>query len=665
MDKPLANSREARAVYLRSSAVDVAVLALTAPFLLAAGWAPRPLSLAALLALATPFVVRRARTGRFSRPVALHWPVVALVFVFLPASMLLSPAPWAVSWPRAAALAWSVVLFYAVANWPATPRPHHGGRRPTRLNGPTWAFLALGGLLALLAPLLMRSVDKLFFLPQTGWLAARLGWEHGLPTNEVAGVLTLFVPFVAALAAGALWTGRRRLWLLLLPLLGLLLLALALTQSRTGLTASLAGALLAVALGARPGWKTLAVGLAGVALLLLILALSPLRDWFVFAGANSWQSVIGPRVGIWGQALDGIRDHPVWGMGLGAFGLLARLIYPLVPLAESAAIEDAHNLYLQTALDFGLLGALLLVLLLGTALASAWRLARGRPPRSLSRLWATGLLGALVAHALYSLTDAVALGAVGGVALWFVFGLIMAATPHRAEPALDPFERWSPAVIGLAGVALLVVLAVAAWPVNRAGQLAGGALLAPGRDAAAAATTAEPLTAARCRAGWYEGLLLHTAGDTVRRSVVWGDLLACAPDYTGYMAVLAHDDAPLARQAVAAQPDNPAAYFWLAGLTAPGEAIALYRQGLALDPGDGRRWLALGDLLLGRDDDAALEAYVQACLHGDPGANGCAHAAAIVAERGDLETAIYYYRLSNWSEARARADELERQLAGQ
>lgn len=665
MDKPLANSRQARAVHLRSSAVDVATLALTAPFLLAAGWTPRPLSLAAVLVLAAPFVARRARTGRFSRPMALNWPVAALAFVFVPAAMLLSPAPWAVSWPRAAALAWSIVLFYTVANWPAAPRARHGGRRPTRLNGPTWAFLALGGLVALLAPLLMRSVDKLFFLPQTGWLAARLGWPQGLPTNEVAGVLTLFVPFAVALAAGALWTGRRRLSLLLLPLVGLLLLALALTQSRTGLTASAAGALLALVLGARPGWKALAVGLAGIVVIALILALSPLRDWFVFAGANSWQSVIGPRVGIWGQALDGIRDHPLWGMGLGAFGLLARLVYPLVPLAQSAVIEDAHNLYLQTALDFGLLGALLLVLLLGVAAAAAWRLARGRPSRSLSRLWATGLLGALAAHALYSLTDAVALGTLGGVVLWFALGLIMGATTARAEPALDPFERWSPAVIGLAGVALLVVLAVAAWPVNRAGQLAAGVLLEPAGDAAAAAATAAPLTDARCRAGWYEGLLLHTAGDLARRSAVWGDLLACAPDYTGYMAVLAHDDAPLARQAVAAQPDNPAAYFWLAGLAAPGEAIALYRQGLALAPGDGRHWLALADLLVGRDDDAALEAYAQACLNGDPGANGCIHAAAIVAARGDLQMAIHYYRLSNWSEARAKADELERQLAGE
>ena len=37
------------------------------------------------------------------------------------------------------------------------------------------------------------------------------------------------------------------------------------------------------------------------------------------------------------------------------------------------------------------------------------------------------------------------------------------------------------------------------------------------------------------------------------------------------------------------------------------------------------------------------------CIRDSPGANGCSRAAAIAAERGDLEAAIRYYRLSNWS----------------
>ena len=76
--------------------------------------------------------------------------------------------------------------------------------------------------------------------------------------------------------------------------------------------------------------------------------------------------------------------------------------------------------------------------------------------------------------------------------------------------------------------------------------------------------------------------------------------------------------------------------------------------------------LRLADLLVAAGDETgALEEFLQACHHGDPGANGCAHAAEIVAARGDLETAIRYYRLSNWSETRARVEELERQLAGE
>ena len=663
MDEPLVDREQTRAIALNQGAVDVAVLVLTAPFLLAADRLPRPLSLLALAALFVPFVLRRIRTGKFTRATVLNLPVAVLAFGFLPAAMVVSPAPWTITWPRVAALAWSIGLFFVVANSPGLRRV---SRRHTRLNAPTWVYLALGGAVAVTAPLAMRSVDKLFYLPQTGWLAARLGWERGLPTNEVAGVLTLFVPFVAALTCAALWTKRRRLLPGLAVLLVLLLVALVLAQSRTGLAASAIGVLLALVVGARPSWKSLVVGLTGAALALLVVVLSPLRSWFLFAGANSWQSVVGPRLGIWSQALDAIRDQPIWGMGFGAFGGLARFIYPLVAPESASAIEDAHNLYFQTALDFGLLGMLLLVLLVGVAAAAAWSLARTRPTRSLSRLWAAGLLGALAAHALYSLTDAVALGTTGGVVLWFALGLIMGATPEFTafDRVANPLQRWSPPVVAAAGIILLAVLIWAALPVNLAGQMAARAILDPQADA----MDATELAAARCRAGWYDGLIGHAGGDVARRSAAWADLLGCSPDYTGYMAVLAPADEALARQALAAQPDNPQAYFWMASLLAPdapGEAIVLYRDGLALAPDSGQHWLELARLLAGRDDQASLEAYLQACLNGDPGANGCAHAASIVEAQGDLATAIRYYRLSNWEEAQRRADELERSLSGQ
>ena len=97
----------------------------------------------------------------------------------------------------------------------------------------------------------------------------------------------------------------------------------------------------------------------------------------------------------------------------------------------------------------------------------------------------------------------------------------------------------------------------------------------------------------------------------------------------------------------------------------PESAIDLYRQGLALAPDDGRRWLALGELLRASDPTAAEEAYLQACRHGDPGANGCLGAGWLAEQRGDLLRAIEIYRLSNWEGARREADALEQQLNGQ
>jgi tetratricopeptide (TPR) repeat protein len=489
-----------------------------------------------------------------------------------------------------------------------------------------------------------------------GFLSGALGWESGLPTNGIAGVLTLFLPLAALLAFGA-WRTRRPFALLLLLCL-LQLAALALTQSRTGLVATGLGVLAGWVAARPPNWKWVAVGLALLAAIAIVVRLTPLLDWFVYAGANSWASVIAPRLGIWGQAIDGIRDHPMWGVGLGAFGSLARVVYPLVTPDAASPIEDAHNLYLQSALDLGLAGAATFLAVAAIVAVSAVQLVRTAPQGAWSRYWAAGLFGSLIAHALFGLTDAVALGTAAGAPLWFLFGLVMRATPVKKRAGWP-----APALALFGGLVALLVVSSLALPVNRAGQIAARELLAPAADPAAAAARVASLAQGACRARWYEGLLRHAAGDVTGQSAAWGELLGCADDFTGYMAVLVPDDANLARRAIDARPESAAGYFWLAAMQAteaPEEAIALYRQGLALAPGDGRRWLALGELLLPRDESAALDAYLQACLNGDPGANGCGRAGSIAEARGDIQAAIEYYRLSNWSEALSRADELER-----
>jgi hypothetical protein len=84
---------------------------------------------------------------------------------------------------------------------------------------------------------------------------------------------------------------------------------------------------------------------------------------------------------------------------------------------------------------------------------------------------------------------------------------------------------------------------------------------------------------------------------------------------------------------------------------------------LILAPGDGLQWQRLADLTAASDPAAAEDAYYQSCVHGDPGANGCWRAGELAEARGDVEQAVRYYRLSNYSEARARADRLEVELS--
>ena len=94
----------------------------------------------------------------------------------------------------------------------------------------------------------------------------------------------------------------------------------------------------------------------------------------------------------------------------------------------------------------------------------------------------------------------------------------------------------------------------------------------------------------------------------------------------------------------------------------PEQAIQLYREGLTAKPADGVRWNELGDLLVKSDPQAAIEAYLQACYHGDPGEHGCYEAGKLAEEQGDILSAIRYYRLSDWDMALQRANELKQSL---
>ena len=143
-------------------------------------------------------------------------------------------------------------------------------------------------------------------------------------------------------------------------LLGLALLSLVLfTQSRTALVASCVGLLVLV------GYRALAVVAIGGVASWALLAANP-RDWIHRVEAFSF------RPGIWERVLQDMQGH--WWFGHGY------LIDPRVQ-AYDKVFSHAHNSYLASLRDGGLVGLALLLAILAVAAVWAWRLYRLRGER--------------------------------------------------------------------------------------------------------------------------------------------------------------------------------------------------------------------------------------------------------------------------------------------
>ncbi len=200
--------------------------------------------------------------------------------------------------------------------------------------------------------------------------------------------------------------------------LALVLAALVLlTQSRTALAAVFAGLVVLL------GWRALVLGLVAGLVSWGLLASNP-ADWVARMESFSF------RPGIWRQVLDDMPGHWLFGHGY--------LVDPHVR-AYDQVFNHAHNSYLATLRDGGLVGLVLLLALLGTALTQALILLRNRGERLYLALLLYGMtcifmdFDRLFVHPkemwLY---------------LWLPLALVAAAYPHRAGTAL-PQLRGRPA----------------------------------------------------------------------------------------------------------------------------------------------------------------------------------------------------------------------------
>jgi putative inorganic carbon (HCO3(-)) transporter len=238
--------------------------------------------------------------------------------------------------------------------------------------------------------------------------------------NNVAGALEAAVPPALALIAAGVRPWRVVGALALAPLLVMLLLL----QSRGAWLAVLMGLVVYATLYRR--WVLPLVPVALLAGLWLNNAFGDPLPTQAIGGEARSVVTLGDRTAIWSEAVRLLAGSPVVGIGVNGFAAQGAPVVGSGTGVYELRGSHAHNLFLQVALDTGLVGLAAFLLMLGTAVAAGWRVYRGAGEGTTERALAIGLLAAFAVIATHGLFDMVFWGLKGGVFLWAMMALALA-----------------------------------------------------------------------------------------------------------------------------------------------------------------------------------------------------------------------------------------------
>lgn len=488
---------------------ELLLLGLAAPFLLFPGLFGLPAQFSPWIGLGIAglaWVGRGLAQGRLSVATPLDLPILLLVGL---AGMgyAISIVP-ELSWSRLWSLVFGLLVYYAFANWTRDTR---------RLRQALWLLglltLAICGLSLVgtdwdkvrmvdLPWLYDRLPTLLRGLPGSGveaggelfnprWVGITLGflaplflalfWFGGVAARPAGPVQGSLSPAEQALRAATLAKGKGviidpNLRWLCGAVLAACLVMLLLTQALQGLVAFIAGTAFLLFWRTAPQWRW-----AWVVLPLNLLALGlyfwvdrlPALAVYLLSPSNPVGIAVSLRLDIWSRALAMLQDLPFSGIGLNAFQAMQVYFYPGYALGLE---PHAHNLYLQTALDFGLPGLFVFFWLVVAWFVAVYR--RYAVLGSQERLLLMAFSASLVGYLAHGFLDGMMLGAKPSFALWWVLGLGIATPPgilslRRPKPAnlQARFKRglltWLPLLVLLAGVLFYFQCAPASLPMNQ------------------------------------------------------------------------------------------------------------------------------------------------------------------------------------------------------
>jgi putative inorganic carbon (HCO3(-)) transporter len=421
--------RPAAAVADALQRLEPALVLVAAPFMLFPGqFTPWLLPL-----LVLPWLGRGLARSRLTGRSPLDVPVLVLLAMLL-VSLLVSTDRQH-SLPKFYGVVYGIAVFFAIANHVRRPRHAAMVSLGIAMGGLVVSVVSLAGTSwpgrdGTLLPAALRGLPEAM---------SRLGGSTvaGFNPNEVAGTMSLFIPFVATLlflgfsnrtskdedhsfAKGSAHAGI--LQCLLAFTLLLMLANLVLAGSRSALLGVAAALPVLAVLSRRRLWLTVSISLLLCALAWRGLGTAQvLEPWLALSGVRNVQA----RLELWRRAVYMLQDFAFTGVGLNRYSATANALYPLFTIAPEKVVllTHAHNVFLQVAVDLGLPGLIAYVALLMDSFV-AWWTARVHLPGGALQATGVGLLCSLIAYHVYGLADCLALGAKPGLALWAMLGLM-------------------------------------------------------------------------------------------------------------------------------------------------------------------------------------------------------------------------------------------------
>jgi putative inorganic carbon (hco3(-)) transporter len=344
-------------------------------------------------------------------------PVILLVAT-LPVTLFATAFP-ETTIPQVLRLLAGLALFYSLVNWATSLR---------RIKQFVAGLVLAGAALAFLAPFSVTWYigNKLPFIPEAIYDRFIVLVSDSIHPNVMGGILAILIPITLGLLVFH-WRGLGSFELAIVSLVLLVtVFVLFLTKSRGAWMGVFAAVLLIVLLLYKQSWKRM-VGISLTSMVGLYFVATP-----PFIDSLLRSDVIGGmdgRVEIFSRSILMIKDFPFTGIGMGTFANIVDIFYPFF-LFSPGQIVHAHNLFLQVALDLGILGliAWLAVFFSVTLVAiRAYQLALTKGDTLFMGIGA-GLLGSQFALAVHGLTDAVVWGMVKPAPLvWALWGLIIAS----------------------------------------------------------------------------------------------------------------------------------------------------------------------------------------------------------------------------------------------